>query len=124
MPRQPFSCPHLVIPREAFLGILREIDVIGRVCINKIIWSKRHGFEVIIREFPILKHLSVGAKISCVIDPFVLTKWHIELSAAIKPAQPIKTGAVQIIKKFCSFGGLCSLIGQKLIESLAMRIKQ
>src|SRR5207249_11882765 len=102
VPRQPCRRAHLFIPAEHLLRVLRELNIVWRISIDKIVTVQRHTLEVAAREFPIFEHLPVGAEIADVIDPLVSAERHIELSTLIKPAQAVKTGPIQVIKQRCS----------------------
>src|SRR5262245_32100024 len=43
---EQFRGADLFLPGESFLGIVRELDIVWRISINKVTRSKRHGVEI------------------------------------------------------------------------------
>lgn len=124
MPRQQLGCPDLIVPGKATGTVGRELDIVRRVGINKIVRLDRKFREILVREFPAPKQFFVSVKVSCVIDLLILAEWHVEFAAAIEAAQTVETSTVQIIKKLRRF--LCSscTTRDELIETRAMRVEK
>jgi hypothetical protein len=63
-------------------------------------------------------------KIRCVVDRAVGAKWHIEFAATIETAEPVKAGAIQIVKQLGSFGSVPEPLLNHIVKSSAVLIEQ
>ena len=86
--------------------MVRKLDVIRRVGIDKILLLNFKRFDVAFGESPILKNCPKVRKVCRISNCFVRAERHIEFSALIKPAKSIKASAVQIIEELRCFGCL------------------
>ncbi len=124
MPGQPFGRSHLLVPTKRFLGVLRERDVVRWVRIHKVLSRQGNRREITAHDLPILESPPVWRKIMEVVDGFVLTERHVELTAEIEAAEAIKRGAVQIVEQRSRLRTLSTAIAHQFVESLTMRIEQ
>src|SRR5437588_2304457 len=71
MPCEPTRQPYLILPREVLLGILRELDVVGRVGINKIVGFQIDLFEITTAKLPVRENRPILGELLSVRDVFV-----------------------------------------------------
>src|SRR5258706_13767083 len=123
MPRQQFGQPYLVVPAKVFLRVLRKLDVIRRISVNKIAGLQRYLFEIRAHEVPVRECRDVLCEISFVDNLPVPAEGNVELVLPIEPAQTVVTGAIQIIEKACRFLAVRFTLADDLIETLSLRVK-
>ncbi|MGA9724001.1 MAG: hypothetical protein WBQ86_16195 [Candidatus Binatus sp.] len=86
MARQTFGQPYLLVPAKVFLRVMRELNVIGRIRIDKVTGLQWELFEIPTRKLPLREGRDVLSKIRFVGNLFVSAKRNVEFAAAIEPA--------------------------------------
>ena len=99
MAREKLGKAHLFVPAEGFFGILRELDVVGRVGVDEVARIERQRLEITGREVPLFERRAVGGKVAHIIDPMVAAEGHVELALAVEAAKPVVASAIEIIEK-------------------------
>ena len=103
MRRQPFRRAHLIIPIEPTRTVSREFNVVGRVCVNKIFRKKFQLGRIDVAEGPVTNSTLQLREVARVVNRLVSAKWSVELSGAVEATEAVEAGAIQVIKKLCSF---------------------
>ena len=98
MLRQQFRSAHLLIPAERFLRILSELNIVGRIGINKIFWIECQSLETSNTKLPIGQWLAICEKILYIVDRVILAKRYIKFAISIEAAKPVIAGAVKVIE--------------------------
>ena len=94
MPCEPSCQSYLILPREVLLGVLRELDVVGRVGIDEIVRFQLDLFEVTTAKIPVRENRSILGEILFVRDVFVASEGNVELALSVEAAQPVVASAI------------------------------
>ena len=124
MRRQSFRRAHLIGPRETTGAVRRELYIIRRIGIHKIITLQLECFDIFITEFPLAEYARVTRKIFRVVDCVIRSEGHVEIAALIETAETIETRAVQVVEQLRTFRGVCFAFSNQRVESLTMTIKE
>lgn len=124
MSRQPLCSAHLISPTETAGAISRELDIVRRICIDKIIRLNLQQRRIGAEKSPIANSGAQARKIRCVVDSLVTPKRHVEVAAAIKAAESVKAGAIQKVEKLRGFAALCFPVAHQLVKACAMAIEK
>src|SRR2546428_10324022 len=121
--RQPFCCLNLIVPIEPIFSILRELDIVGWISINKIICFKRYSIKAGICEVPVTQDCLVSLEVSFIVNRRVLSEWHIEFTAAIESTKAVIACTIQIVEERRGFlrGRFAS--SQQVVESLSVIVE-
>ncbi len=104
MTSQPLGQPLLVLPREAVLGVLGELHVVGRVSIDEVLWGQTaHFVEVSAGELPLLKGSLVGGEPARISDSLIPTERNVELTTRVEPTEAVVTRTVKVVEELRSF---------------------
>src|SRR6185503_13411429 len=106
MRRQSLCRALLIVPRETTGAVRRELYIIRRIGIHKIIVLQLERLNILITELPLPEDARVTRKILRVVDCFVLSERHIEIAALVEAAESIETRAVQVIEQLRAFLGV------------------
>src|SRR6185503_6966159 len=98
MRRESLRRAYLIVPRETSGAVRRELYIIRRIRIHKIIVLQLERFNIFVTEFPLPEHARVTRKIFRVVDCLVRSEGHIEIAALIETTEPIETRAVQVVE--------------------------
>ena len=96
---EPMGEPDLVVPVEASCGILRELDIVGRVGVDEVVVFDWEGFEVTEVKVPLGKEFAKHKEVAAVIDFGVATEGDVEEPGLIEAAEPIEATAIEIVEK-------------------------
>ena len=121
---QPFRGAHLISPIETTRTVSSELNVIRRICVNKIFWFNLQQGNIITGKRPIPNDRAQGGKIVRIIDRFVASKWRVESTAAIKATETVKAGAIQKVEELGGFGALRFSLVHKFVKALSMAIEE
>jgi len=94
---------HLILPRETTGAVRRELYIIWRIGIHKIISLQLERLDIFVTELPLAEHACVARKIFRVVDRFVRAERDVEIAAFIEPAESVETRAVQVIEQLRRF---------------------
>src|SRR6185503_19249465 len=103
MRRESLRRAHLIVPRETTGAVRRELYIIRRIGIHKIIVLKLERLNIVVTELPLPEHGRITRKILRVVDRFIRAERHIEIAALVEAAETIETRAVQVVEQLRSF---------------------
>src|SRR6266550_2552298 len=124
MRRQPFRRAHLIRPIKTTRAVSCELNVVRRICINKILGFNLQSGDIGTGKSPIANDCAQRRKTGRVVDRLVTPERGIERAAFIEAAKSVKAGPIQIIKKLRGFYGLKISRAYKIVEAIAVAIKK
>lgn len=121
---KPLCRSHLIFPNEATRAVSREFDIVGRICIDKIVRLKLQQTDISTGESPILYGHLQHRKIVQVVDRLVTAEGRVECAAVIEAAKAVEASAIQIIKKLRGFRIAVFSHAYESVKAFAMAIKK
>src|SRR5689334_8003125 len=99
MLRKPMRQAFLILPREALPGVLRELYVVWRIGIDKVVRLELDGLEIAASKIPVGQEGLVFREIVLVPDIGIAAVGNVEFALAVEPAKAVIASAIQIVEK-------------------------
>ena len=96
---KPFNKTLLVFPTETASRVLCELDIVGRIRVDEVTVLNLKLGKVSVTKVPVFKLLYEGAEVRRVVDRLITAKGDIEMTRLIKPAEPVKASAVEVVEE-------------------------
>ena len=122
MPCQPLGEAHLIVPPEAILSVLGELDIVGRVGVDEVVRLERDPVEIETRELPVSKDGAVGREVGRVVDLGVLAEGNVELALPVEAAEAVIASAVEIVEEFGRLAALGLALADQPVEPLPVGV--
>ena len=119
---KPFNKTLLVFPTETASRVLRELDIVGRIRVDEVTILNLKLGKVSVTKVPVLKLLYEGAEVRRVVDRLITAKGDIEMTRLIKPAEPVKASAVEVVEELSRFARVNLAIGDQSIKPASVAV--
>ena len=116
MAREPGRETLLVIPVEAVARKLAELDVVWRVGVDEVLRRYLDRLEITDGESPSPERLDVRGEVSRVADRPIPSERYVELPASVEAAQPVVSGAVEVVEQLGRLAGPAPAAGHQAVE--------
>ena len=124
MLRKPPGCSLLVFPSEAVFRVMRELDIVGRIGVYKIVALEGNGFHVRARERPVTEHVAVRREVARVTNTCIPAKRHVEFARAVEPAQAVEARSIQIVEECRCFQTRAFSTRQERVETFPLLVEE
>ncbi len=121
---QPGGKADLIVPTKAALSVLGKGDVVRRVGVDEIIGVQGQRLEILAREVPGGERRLIVREVGAIGDGLVPPKRYIELTTAIKAAETVVAGAVEIVEQLGGRGAVCATMPDQGVELLPVPVKK